>query len=182
MLLSVWKFGTASGFYTQTKFGMEDLFLCCPAPRHGGSEILAVVKKGHKTWGGPGVLGRRLEGLCSAWASQHKGVGHPRSKLFLWHNRVTGLLFHLGAARNKFSVCPHQKLVNVNRGQVQYQFPMDSSISISILLFPPLVFPCQREFPACLKSGWLPARHLSCLEQGKICPELQSVASASAFV
>lgn len=45
MLLSVWKFGTASGFYTQTKFGMEGLFLCCPAPRHGGSEILAVVKK-----------------------------------------------------------------------------------------------------------------------------------------
>lgn len=125
MLLSVWKFGTASGFYTQTKFGMEDLFLCCPAPRHGGSEILAVVKKGHKTWGGPGVLGRRLEGLCSAWASQHKGVGHPQSfELFLWHNRVTGLLFRLGAARNKFSVCPHQKLVNVNRGQVQYQFPM----------------------------------------------------------
>lgn len=124
MLLSVWKFGTASGFYTQTKFGMEDLFLCCPAPRHGGSEILAVVTKVTKhgvvleSWA-EGLRGFAQPGLLST-----KGLGILDQSFFLWHNRVTGLLFRLGAARNKFSVCPHQKLVNVNRGQVQYQFPM----------------------------------------------------------
>lgn len=146
MLLSVWKFGTASGFYTQTKFGMEGLFLWRPVPRHGGSEILAVVKKVTKH----GVVleswAEGFEGLCSVWACQHKGVGHPQSKLFLWHNRVTGLLFRLGAARNKFSVCLHQKLVNVNgpspipvsHGTLPCPFPSYSSL--------PLSFPARESF------------------------------------
>lgn len=74
-------------FKHKTKLGWRVCFSIAPAPRGGGSEILAAaraaVKNDQKRWSGPGVLGRELEGLCSAWAPQHKGVGHPSLKLFL---------------------------------------------------------------------------------------------------